>query len=189
MDLPPLAEWLRWIAGMPAVFSRSAGVRVPAVVADLFESLFRDRPPGEFVALFSPSTVAPVDLNRLRWVLAACHVLWHPALRPLELRRSGVERLLVQDLASLAAVAAADSVRTDRERGEELARRVLGAAGLRLPGESAAEAEDRLAQVDSVERHRILAEASEKERRARKQRDEEVRRRAAAEAASKAMRE
>ena len=70
----------------------------------------------------------------------------------------------------------------------ELVRRAFAALGLRLPGESAGEAEDRLAQVDSVERQRLLRAAAEKEKRAREVR-EMMARRAAEEAAAKVSRE
>jgi hypothetical protein len=192
--LPPLAEFLRWLAEMPEAFrSEPSGfpagkVPVPAVVADLHETLFASRPEETFLAAFRPGAADKVERNRLRWVLAACHLLWHPALRAATLPAEGVNRLLVQDLAALAAVAPVDGLLRDEERREELVRRTLHALGLLLPGESPKEAEDRLTQVDSVERRRLVREAAEKEKRAREVR-EQMARRAAEEAAAKVSRE
>jgi hypothetical protein len=192
--LPPLAEFLRWVAEMPDAFDAEPDgfprgtVAVPAVVADLFDTYFGE-PPGEaLLAAFRPANAGKAERNRLRWVLAACHLLWHPALRACPVTREQLNRLLVQHLATLASVVPADTVRAEEERREELIRRTLAALGLLLPGESAKEAEDRLAQVDSVERRRLLREAAEKEKRAREVR-EMMARRAAEEAAAKVSRE
>lgn len=192
--LPPLAEFLRWAADTPDAFraeplSRGRGeVPVAAVVADLFDTYFGRPPDDDLLAAFRPASAGKAERNRLRWVLAACHLLWHPALRGRSVEQSALTRLLVQDLATLASVAQADTLQTDEERREELIRRTLAALGLLLPGESAKEAEDRLAQVDSVERRRLLREAAEKEKRAREVR-EMMARRAAEEAAAKVSRE
>ena len=63
--------------------------------------------------------------NRLQWVLAACHLLWHPSLRSRSVDVRQLTRLLVQDLTTLAGAESADTVRTDDERREELIRRTL----------------------------------------------------------------
>ncbi len=172
--------------GEPGAGSRG-GIRVRAVVNDLLQALQDEA--------VDPATLVPFgfngsvqERNRLRWVLAACHLYWHPSLRARVLPRAGVVRLLVQELASLAAVANADALATDEERREELIRRGLSAAGLRLPGETEVQAADRLNQVDSIERRKLVAAAAEKQRRA-KAIQEEMRRKAAEEAASKASSE
>jgi hypothetical protein len=193
-DLPPLAEFLRWLGEMPPAF-RAAPQGFPggvtpahAVVADLWDTLYGRPPEDDLLQAFRPAGAGKAELNRLLWVLAACHLLWHPALRPRPLPPDGLRKLLVQDLAGLAAVAPAERLLDDEERREELVRRAFAALGLRLPGESAREAEDRLAQVDSVERKRLLRAAAEKEKRAREVR-EMMARRAAEEAAAKVSRE
>jgi hypothetical protein len=94
----------------------------------------------------------------------------------------------VQDLAALAVTVPVAALAGDEERREELARRVLAATEVRLPGETAAQAADRLKQVDSVERRRVLAAAAERERRAREVR-EMMARKASEEAAAKVSRE
>jgi hypothetical protein len=194
VPLPPLAEFLRWLIDMPDAFraepfGRGRGeVTVPAVVADLFDTYFGE-PPGEsLMAAFRPANAGKAERNRLRWVLAACHLLWHPALRGQTAAPPQLNRLLVQEVATLSSVVSADALQTEEERREELIRRTLAALGLLLPGESAKEAEDRLAQVDSVERRRLLREAAEKEKRARAVR-EMMAQRAAEEAAAKVSRE
>jgi hypothetical protein len=162
-------------------------VRVRAVIGDLMETMFGDAPEA-LLAAFDKVATTKVELNRLQWVLAAAHVLWHPTLRSASPQRTGVEKLLVQDLSALAVAVPSASLVSDEERREELARRVLAAAGLRLPGESATQAADRLKQVDSVERRRVLAAAAERERRSREVR-EMMARKAAEEAAAKVSRE
>jgi hypothetical protein len=192
--LPPLAEFLRWMADMPEPFRAEpqgfaeGGVPVPAVVADLFDTLVGEHPDTPLLAAFKPASSSKLERNRLRWVLAACHLLWHPALRAGTADRGGLSKLLVQDLATLASVVSADDLLTDEERREELIRRTLLALGLLLPGEAQKEAADRLTQLDSVERQRLVREAAEKEKRAREVR-EMMARRAAEEAAAKVSRE
>ena len=194
VPVPPLAEFLRWIGEMPAPFKAAPsgfgepGVPVRAVVSDLFESLFDARPSAQFLSAFSPEKKSKVELNFLCWTLAACHLLWHPALRSQAIPRLGIEKLLVQDLATLAGVVVADKLNSDQERREELIRRTLFALGLLLPGESRKEAEDRLTQVDSVERQKIISEAAAKEKRNREVR-EAMLKKAAEEAAAKPSRE
>jgi hypothetical protein len=193
-DLPPLAEFLRWLNEMPPAFRATpagfpGGVTpVHAVVADLCDTLYGQPPDDDLLQAFRPGNTGKAERNRLLWVLAACHLLWHPALRERSLPADDLRKLLVQDLAGLAAVTPAERLLDEEERREELIRRAFAALGLRLPGESAKEAEDRLAQVDSVERQRLLRAAAEKEKRAREVR-EMMARRAAEEAAAKVSRE
>ncbi len=192
--VPPLAEFLRWLAEMPDAFLAeplgfpSGEVSVVAVVADLFETYFGAFPDASLLAAFRPAKSGKVERNRQRWLLATCRLLWHPALRGRGVTAEQLNRLLIQDLAQLATAESVDGLRTDEERREELIRRTLRALELRLPGESAQEAEDRLTQVDSVERRRLMREAAEKEKRAREVRDM-MARRAAEEAAAKVSRE
>jgi hypothetical protein len=189
--LPPLAEFLRWLAEMPPAFKatpagfKDGAVRVDAVVTDLAETLLGGPPPAGVLENCVPARADRNERNRLRWLLAACHLLWHPELRQRPCPPEGLRRLLVDDLAALAAVEPVDSLLTDEERREELVRLALRALDLRLPGESAGEAEDRLTQVDSVERRRVLKEAAERERRAREVREALLAQQAAQEAAAR----
>jgi hypothetical protein len=186
MIAPPLAELLRHVTEMPAAFRGEANVR--AVVADLIETLSRAAPPETTLAAFVPAGPTAAENNRLRWVLAGCHLLWHPSFRTRGVARESIERLLVQDLATLAGIVPVDELDRDEERREELVRRALRALAVTLPGESTNEAEDRFRQVDSVERRRVLIAAAEREKRAREVR-EAMARKAAQEAAAKVSRE
>ncbi|HEV8269608.1 MAG TPA: hypothetical protein VGR00_15300 [Thermoanaerobaculia bacterium] len=194
MAVPSLPEWSRWLVERPAAFRADPEgfpggfVRVRAVVADLFEML-GGKASDALLSAFDASSAGEVERNRLRFVLAACHVLAHESLREAGgAKLSGVGKLLSQELASLAAVLPVDRLDADEERREELVRRALRALTVSLPGESAHEAEDRLRQVDSVERHRVLAETAEREKRARAVRDA-MAKKAAEEAAAKVSRE
>jgi hypothetical protein len=188
--LPPLAEFLRWLADMPAAFRatpagfKGGSARVEAVVTDLAETLLGTPPPPALLAACAPARADRAERNRLGWVLGACHLLWHPELRRRPCPPEGLRRLFADDLAALAAAEPVESLLTEEERREELVRLVLRALGLRLPNESEREAEDRFAQVDSVERRRLLKEAAERERRAKEVR-EALARKAAEEAAAR----
>ncbi len=191
---PPMAEWLRWIAEMPPSFRdvpddfEGGIVRVRAVVADLFETMYGAPADISILAICNAAGTDKRERNRQGWILAACHVLWHPALRQDPGPRAAIERLLVEELASLAAVIPVDLLLREEERREELARRILRAVDRRVPGEGEREAEDRLRQLDSVERYRVLTAAVEREKRAREVR-ETMARKAAEEAAAKVSRE
>jgi len=195
MTVPPLAEWLRWVAEMPLIFRKAPGAeaggraRVRAVVSDLLETLHGAPPDPAVLAAFDAAPGGGKrEQNRLGWVLAACHVLWHPAVRAAPPSPQSVEAFLVQELAQLGAAASVDLLDREEDRREELVRRVLRAVRLALPGESPQEAEDRLRQVDSVERQRVLRAAAGREKRSREVR-EAMARKAAEEAAAKVSRE
>lgn len=194
MTVPPLAEWLRWVAERSPVVNEApegfpgGRVRVRAVVADLHEEIFQAPADEQLLAACDAGEPTRAERSRLGWILAASHVLWHPAVRGATPKRDRVIRLLVQELPALAALVPPERLDREEERREELVRRVLRAAQLSLPGESAMDGEDRLRQVDSVERHRVIAAAAERERRAREVR-EAMARKAAEEAAAKVSRE
>lgn len=187
-----MAELQRWMADMPSVFaggfSGDSPVNVEAVIADLFESAYGVPPSSALRRIGSAATEDPSASRHARWILAACHLLWHPELRSGVERASDAERFLLSELADVAKVADVEALLGDEERAEELIRRALRALGRRLPGESEQEAVDRLAQVDVVERHRVLRQAEARAARAREVRAA-MRRKAAEEAAAKICRE
>jgi hypothetical protein len=192
-EAPSLAELLRWLTEIPAAFkAEPAGfpggtVPVAAVVADLLETHYGELPDDSKLAAFRPADQGKVERNRLRWVLAACHLLWHSGLRGRG-EFGAIYDFLTRELATLAEIVAVDAIDGTEERREELARRAIRALGLTLPGESPKDAEDRLTQLDSVEHRRLIRDASEREKRAREVR-EMMARRAAEEAAAKVSRE
>ncbi|HET9931689.1 MAG TPA: hypothetical protein VFQ35_13405 [Polyangiaceae bacterium] len=194
VSVPPLAEFLRWLAEMPPVFHAEpegfveGSVRTRAVVADLFETLFGEAPNDSVLAGLDATDTGKTERNRLRWILAAAHLVWHPSFRSAPPARGALEKLFFQELPSLAGTVDVAQLAHDSERREELIRRTLRLFERRLPGETENEASDRLKQVDSIERRRVLLAAADRERRAREVR-EAMARKAAEEAAAKVSRE
>ena len=194
MIAPPLAELLRWMVEMPPAFRAEpegfgeGKVRVRAVVADLFETLFGGPPPMATLAAFDAQDTGDAERNRLRWILAAAHLLWHPSFRGHPPAQASIEKLLVQDLATVASIVKVERLDREEERREELIRRSLRALERSLAGETPNEANDRFKQVDSVERRRVLLAAADRERRSREVR-EAMAKKAAQEAAAKVSRE
>jgi len=194
MSTPPLTELLRWMAEMPAAFRGEpegfgqGKTRVRAVVADLFATFFGQVPDSATLDAFTPADSSDAEHNRLRWVLAAAHLLWHQSFREQPPSQPGAQRLLIQEMAVLAAVVSVDKLDTEQERREELIRRTLRIFARTVAGETPNESADRFKQVDSVERRRVLTAAAERERRTRKVR-EAMAKKAAQEAAAKVSRE
>ncbi len=179
----PLAELLQWVAQTPQVFG--AKPHAAAVVGDLYEALTGTPATAEMLNALEPDVASPAQLG---WCLRASHVLWHPRLRDSKPETARLNRFFVEELAQLAVAVAPDEVDRNADRAEELVRRSLRVLGQRPDGESEAEAEDRLKQVDSVERRRVLAEAETREQRAREAR-EALAQKAAEEAVPKVGRE
>ena len=187
--LPPIATWVRWLADAPAIFDAlpegfpGGVVRVRAVVADLIARQDATPTPALLAAL-DPAGPTDAERARLRAVLLACRVLAHPDVPAAP--AAALEGLLVTELAAWTAVVGEKT--GSEERREELVRRCLRAVGTRPGGESQEEAEDRLRQVDAIERVRILSDAAERERRRREIR-EAMAKAAAEEAAARIGRE
>lgn len=199
---PQLATLLRWLGETPppmradgdAALSR---VSVRAVVHDLCETLLAGSGAETDAAMSSvadlldamdPIPGDAVTANRLAWTLRFCWLLWNPGVRAQGSEAVALRRLFAQEVAELAAIVPVAQLELDADRREELVRRGLRAVGLRPGGETAAQAKERLRQVDSVEAHRLIKAAEDRERRARQVR-EELARKAAAEAAAKISRE
>jgi hypothetical protein len=120
-----------------------------------------------------------------------CHDRWLSELAtkgPVTDIPSKLTDFLVDGLADLAKLAKAPYFLEDPEGREEMARLVLSALGLLPEGETEAQARDRLAALDSVERARLTEKTREAQKRAREIR-EAMARKAAEEAASKMTRE
>jgi len=177
-----LAELLRWITEMPATF---ATAKATAVVADVYESVTGQPATEALLDALEQGVASPAQLG---WCLRASHLLWHPALRDAKPVPARLDQFFVEELAQLAVAAAPEEVDTNADRAEELVRRGLRVVGQRPDGESEAQFEDRLKQVDSVERRRVLAEAEGRERRAREA-TEALAKKAAEEAVPKVGRE
>lgn len=188
MNTATLAELVRHIGALPSTLRTGSGIPVVrAVVRDLFETLTGTSADAPLLDAFA----APVDETResyYGWTLAAAHVLMHPELARSTADAAALRKLLLQELAQLSAIVKVNLLDQDEERREELCRRCVRALGQTLAGESAAEADDRLRQVDSIERHEVLKAAEEREARAREVR-EAMAKKAAEEAVPKVGRE
>ncbi len=189
---PPLELLTRRLAETPEDFlaepriGNAGRVEVAAVVGDLIFGLGGVPEMGQ-VAPFR-SGEARTDRNRLCLVLLLCWLLsddWFRRDRP---AASAVLELLDQRARELAAQTAAVKFVSDPDRREELARLALAAFGCRPFGESSTQAQDRLTQISSTERSRVMRAARAAEERARAVR-EALARKAAQEAADKHTRE
>lgn len=184
-DLPDLDGLLRRLSECPPDFLATppASPDAVALVCDLVRHIDSRRAPEtdtqwleQMSLIVRPLRGAPrvaVWLLRDRWF--AGRVVLGDALR----------RLFTDEtLVSLDRITAPELLVRDPDRREELVRVCLRALGLRPRGETLAEAADRLAALDSVERERVLRATAAAERRAREIR-EAMARQAALDAASR----
>jgi hypothetical protein len=170
---------------MAAVRDRSGkgDVVVAAVVFDLLRELGG--------APLTPQQLEPFTLQRgdarrervLRAVLIAAWLLYDVWFRSRNRFAAPAYEFLARGLDEVAAIVQPQAFINDADRREELARLCLHALGLRPAGETAAQAEDRLVTLNSVQRARVVREARAAEERARAIR-EEMARKAAEEAAA-----
>lgn len=170
-------------------------VHVGAVVGDLLRELGGPGCSVEEAEDFRPVAPSKARLNLARVQLIACHLLHDSAFRspdaPAGLRRKRAElalKWLHDGLSEVSGLVPARDFIQEQDRREELVRLALRALEMQPEGESAAQAEDRLATLDSAERKRLVEKSRQAQRRA-----EELRRKLqeerAQEAASKMMRE
>ncbi len=190
----PLLETLtRRLAECPAEFlaephiSKKGVVVVPAVVSDLIVELGGSPLTAAQADPFEPAD-SKKDRNRLRLILITCWLLSDAWFRQQNKFAASALQLLASGLAEAADLTPAGKFVSDPDRREELARLCLKALGLRPAGESLAQAQDRLATLNTAERQRVIKAAREAEARARKIR-EEMAKKAAEEAADKWGRE
>ena len=189
---PPLESLTRRLAECPAEFldeprlGRKGRVHVPAVVNDLLRDL--GGPP------LVPNQLNPFEpddskqRNRLRLILIACWLLHDSWFREQKNLAVSALALLSTGLDELASITTANKFVSDPDRREELARLCLKGLGLRPAGETEAQAQDRLATLNTAERQRVIKAARAAEERARQIR-EEMAKKAAEEAADKWGRE
>ncbi len=173
------------IAALPPVLAAAvakpsaAEVDVEAVIADLFrDRATRPLAPDELAALVprrgGPDAKAASVHRAL--VLVASWLLYEPAFRGADAAR--LAALLGARLGELSKLVALRAFVEDADRREELVRVCLDALGLAPDGERPADAEDRLATLDSARRTRLMREAKarEAEREKRRRELEELRR-------------
>lgn len=184
-DQVPVELLTRRLAETPGVFL-TGEVVVAAVLSDVLADRGLDPLDEEWLAaLGAPTGPAQAAWQRLVGVVA--WLLADPRIGGLA-TTPGVLGLLRGDLHQLAEDVAPQAVVTDGDRREELARLLLRAIGVVPAGETAAQAADRLATLDTATRLRVIAEAREAEEHAQKVRAALAKKRAQ-QAAAKAMRE
>lgn len=164
----------------PHTLSGGGRIETAAVVSDLLRDL------GSGVLNFQQASSfgygSDERRDKLQLVLIVCWLL-HDDWFLSHKTHQGVLNLLTEGLKDLTDLIKPEKFVTDADRREELVRVCLKALGLRPSGESLAQAQDRLATLNSVERARVIHEAQAAEERARQIR-EEMARKAAEEAAS-----
>lgn len=192
LEGPILESLTRRLAETPEDFlaepriGETGRVHVVAVAGDLLR-LWGVSPAVDQLAVFA-GTDARRDRNRLAITLLLCWLLADEWFRETKLEATSVLRLLEAEATELAAQVAARKFVTDPDRREELARVTLARLGFRPAGETLAQAQDRLTTLNSTERARVMKAAQVAEQRARKIREELVRK-AAEESADKWTRE
>lgn len=188
-DLTTLAQHLLALpadfAGEPRI-GKNPGVDVPALIHDVGRA-FGHALPLTFLQGFVGAS-ATRDRNRLCLALRLVWLLHAPVLRGHHADREKFEGLFTTVLGDLAARHSATDYLSDDERREELLRLTLYNLDLVPAGETAAQAEDRLARVSGLQRAQLLAASRAAEARARAVR-EALLRKAAEESADKWTRE
>lgn len=189
-----LETLLRRIADTPPEFfeppfvGRSGMVHVGAVVHDTLLALGGPEPSGAQLRAFAPAKADEVTRRWLRLALVTCWLFGERGFQSRDLADRALGFLDGAELRELAGLVDSPKLVADGDRREELARLALRALGLKPDGETAAQAQDRLVTVSSVEAARLFRESQAAEKRAREVR-EAMARKAAQEAADKAYRE
>jgi hypothetical protein len=190
---PPLEALTRRLAECPPEFldeprlGRKGRIIVPAVVNDLLIELGGNPLSSDNADLFKPKDDKTAR-NHLRLILIACWLLRDAWFANQQKYANDALLVLAHGLGEAASLTPANKFVADPDRREELARLCLKDLRLRPAGESEAQAQDRLATLNTAERQRVIKAAREAEARAQQIR-EEMARKAAEEAADKWGRE
>jgi len=172
-------------------------------VGDVLRGLGLLNPDARWLASLHPASADRQQRNQLRVMLTAAWLLADPWFRAhahtSSIAADAQNWLYGGGIAELAALTTANAFVTDDDRREELARLCLKALGCVPHGEQAAQAQDRLEAISSVERQRVVAASRRVQEEARKRREaeearelkvrEEMARKAAEAAAAKGSRE
>lgn len=191
MPEPILIEALtRRLAETPPEFlaepklGAAGDIHVDAVLADTLAQLgYASWDRQLLTARFAPA--AKGERNRLRTVLIACWLLADPAFAGCG---ESAWNWLGGGIDEAVRLVQAEWWVSDPERREELARLALAACKLLPTGETAAQANDRLAAISTVQRQSAVAAARAAEERSSKVR-EEMEKKRLQEAAAKTSRE
>lgn len=193
MSEPRLEALCRRLAECPAEFlldlpgEEAAEVRPSAVVEDVLRALGGEPLDVAEAGSFSPP--GPAGRRRSCLAMVGAWLLADEAFagRP-GLGAKAKDFFLELARGPLSDIHEPRAFVTEADRREELARLALFALGLRPSGETASQAEDRLAALDSVETRRTAQQAKAAQERARAVM-EAMKKKAAEEAAAKASRE
>jgi hypothetical protein len=190
----PLLETLtRRLAECPADFlaeprmGNKGVVTVAAVINDLVNEL-GGAPLTSEQAKSIEASAQKKERNRLRLMLVGAWLLYDAWFRRERRFAAQAARFLIDELAEAAGLTDAGKFVADPDRREELARLCVKSLGLRPAGETEAQAQDRLATLNTAERQRVIKAAREAEARAQAIR-EAMAKQAAEEAADKWSRE
>lgn len=154
------------LAELPAVFTSpfgagvETGIEPAAVLSDLFRERASALPPREAIAGLVKAKGKGAK-QRVELALIASWVLHDPSFAGLD--ADALLGLLGERLPALAELVVPRLFVEDPERREELVRLCIDALGLLPAGETRAQAEDRLASLDSLRRHELLRAARERE--------------------------
>ncbi len=177
----PLLETLTHrLAECPADFlaepliGKTGAVNVAAVVSDLLRDLGgAPLTPAQAAAFQSKYFKKDHhrERNRLRLVLVTSWLL-HEAWFCEQKQLAGLALwFLTAGLKEVAELTPAEKFVSDPDRREELARLCLKGLGVLPAGETEAQAQDRLATLNTAERHRVIAAARAAEKRAQQIRE------------------
>ena len=189
---PPLELLVRRLTETPEDFLAEPKVgalgviEVRAVVGDLLRQCGHVPNPAALQGFAGLD--ARRDRNRLAVTLIVAWFLAEEWFQRARFSAEDLVRVLHDDAAEIAPLVAAKKFVSDPDRREELARLILARLGCRPAGESAAQAQDRLTTLSSVERARVLKVSQAAAKRAREIR-EALARKAAEESADKWTRE
>ncbi|HTN77169.1 MAG TPA: hypothetical protein VL096_18040, partial [Pirellulaceae bacterium] len=180
---PQLEQLLHRLAECPPEFLELSeghsppGADVIAIVCDLARSMSGDScPERENAALTKIRNGSEPQRKLISVICWLLHDEWFR--RQSELVPALWKLLTSEELERLAALVRPDRFIHDPDRREELVRISLAAFGWRPQGESLAMAADRLTQLDSAERDRVLRSTAAAERRAREIREAMARKQA-----------
>ena len=181
---PPIEHFTRRLSECPPEFLENQVLELEvfakAVLFDLLQAL--DPSPNvealEGWLSFPRKVSKGTRKKALRLYLISAWLLYDPFFREAGVSLSAVGTLLEKKLARLAEVQAPLTFIEDRDRREELSRLILAHFGYLPHGEKAEFAADRLATLDSIERHALILDARRKAEHA-----EKVRKKIAAEEA------
>ncbi len=191
-DTPSLDALTTRLAETPQVFwgepvIRGDGeLRVDAVVHDLFVLHGQSSPGLDALRFFRGGNASA--RNHLRIAAVVAWLLGDGWFARQDQLTDRILEVLNQGVRPLAALVDAEQFILDSDRREELVRRTLAIFEATPDDESPEHAADRLKALDSVERARLVREAAEARARQRKL-EEEMRRKAAEEAAARYHRE